>query len=88
MRVSIVDERDVSIELPLPVFRVTVWRREGAESTTFDIDEATVSEVLDFAHAPEHGDATMIEIFCTFSVEDFSTEDKSRGTIALERITR
>jgi hypothetical protein len=88
IRVSVVDERDVSIELPFPVFRVTVWRREGTESVTFDIEDAAVSDVLDFARSPEHGDADMIEVFCKIDVGNLNAEDETHGTVLLERITR
>jgi hypothetical protein len=79
----VVDERDVSGEYPLPLFRVTVWRRGGAHSTTYDIEAAGVSEVLEFTRSSECDGADQIEVFCKIR-----TDRGSLATVLLETIER
>lgn len=83
MRAWIVDERDVSGEYPLPLFRVTVWRRGGAHSTTYDVEASGVSEVLEMARSPEFDDADRIEVFCKIK-----TDRGELATVLLEEIDR
>lgn len=61
MKIALVDERDINIELPLPTFRVAVWETPSSVGS-FDIVEATVSEVLEYARAQAVTAAT-VEVF-------------------------
>lgn len=83
MRAWLVDERDVSGAYPLPMFRVTVWRRDGAHSTTYDVEATGISETLAFAHSQEFADADRIEVFCKIR-----TDLGHLATVLLETIDR
>ena len=61
MKIALVDERDINIELPLPTFRVAVWETSSSVSS-FDIVDATVSEVLEYAKTQAET-ATTVEVF-------------------------
>jgi len=78
MKAWIVDERDVNVECPLPVFRVAVWQ-DDAHVTTYDVEAAGVSEVLQFTRSPECEGAELIEVFCKIRLDS-----KSLATILLE----
>jgi hypothetical protein len=47
MRVELVDERDVSLELPLPVFRIAVWETASSVSV-YDMTEGSLADALAF----------------------------------------
>jgi hypothetical protein len=83
VRAWLVDERDVSGEYPLPLFRVTVWRRGGAHSATYDVEAAGVSEVLEFTRSAECDGAERIEVFCKIR-----TDVGQLATVLLETIRR
>jgi hypothetical protein len=61
MKIALVDERDINIELPLPTFRVAVWETSSSVGS-FDIVDATVSEVLEYAKA-QAANAATVEVF-------------------------
>lgn len=80
MKACIVDERDVNVECPLPMFRVTVWH-DDAHVTTWDIEAASVSEVLQFTRSPACEDAMRVEVTCKVRLDS-----EHLATVLLETI--
>ncbi|SMG41382.1 hypothetical protein [Agreia pratensis] len=61
MNVTLVDERDIDIELPLPTFRVAVWETEFSVGS-YNVVGASIRDVL--AYADQQGkDAFKVEVF-------------------------
>jgi hypothetical protein len=77
MKIALVDERDINIELPLPTCRVAVWETSSSVSS-FDIVDATASEVLDYARA-QAANAATVEVFALMT-----TPTRERVRILLE----
>lgn len=50
MNVQLVDERDVSIELPLPIFRIAVWENSFSVAV-YDMTDGTLDDALAFVEA-------------------------------------
>lgn len=61
MRVELVDERDVSLELPLPVFRIAVWETDSSVSV-YDMTDGSLADAVAFVEKNRH-DAFRVDLF-------------------------
>jgi hypothetical protein len=67
MKITLIDERDINIELPLPTFRVAVWHTPW-EVSSFDVTDGSIYEVLSYAERQSEN-ATTVEVFALMTTQ-------------------